>query len=154
MQGHIQPPDDVAGGRETAFQLQHGHHAHRQQKVRTGESGDAGVIQMSHIINSSSMLDVTISYVAVSVPSDLEARRDVKREEGEAFAREHGLIFMEVGANIFFLTFAANSRVVFFSFFLCNSDVCQDCRERGGGLHQHGQRDLRQDPGGRLRHQQ
>ncbi len=27
--------------------------------------------------------------------SDLEARRDVKREEGEAFAREHGLVFME-----------------------------------------------------------
>jgi hypothetical protein len=24
--------------------------------------------------------------------SDLEARRDVKREEGEAFAREHGLV--------------------------------------------------------------
>ena len=32
-------------------------------------------------------------------PSDLEARRDVKREEGEAFAREHGLIFMETSAK-------------------------------------------------------
>ena len=31
--------------------------------------------------------------------SDLEARRDVKREEGEAFAREHGLIFMETSAK-------------------------------------------------------
>jgi len=29
----------------------------------------------------------------------LEARRDVKREEGEAFAREHGLIFMETSAK-------------------------------------------------------
>ena len=29
----------------------------------------------------------------------MEARRDVKREEGEAFAREHGLIFMETSAK-------------------------------------------------------
>ncbi|XP_003371289.1 Ras-related protein Rab-2A [Trichinella spiralis] len=33
------------------------------------------------------------------ITSDLEARRDVKREEGEAFAREHGLIFMETSAK-------------------------------------------------------
>ena len=33
------------------------------------------------------------------MPSDLEARRDVKREEGEAFAREHGLVFMETSAK-------------------------------------------------------
>jgi hypothetical protein len=32
-------------------------------------------------------------------PSDLEARREVKKEEGEAFAREHGLIFMETSAK-------------------------------------------------------
>lgn len=31
--------------------------------------------------------------------SDLEARREVKREEGEAFAREHGLVFMETSAK-------------------------------------------------------
>ncbi|KAM7158904.1 ras-related protein Rab-2B isoform 2-T2 [Molossus nigricans] len=31
--------------------------------------------------------------------SDLESRRDVKREEGEAFAREHGLVFMETSAK-------------------------------------------------------
>merc|ERR1711983_273420 len=31
--------------------------------------------------------------------SDLEARRDVKREEGEAFAKEHGLVFMETSAK-------------------------------------------------------
>lgn len=31
--------------------------------------------------------------------SDLEARRDVKREEGEAFAREHGLVFMETSGE-------------------------------------------------------
>ncbi|PIK44555.1 putative ras-related protein [Apostichopus japonicus] len=31
--------------------------------------------------------------------SDLEARRDVQKEEGEAFAREHGLIFMETSAK-------------------------------------------------------
>ena len=37
--------------------------------------------------------------VVVVCFSDLEARRDVKREEGEAFAREHGLIFMETSAK-------------------------------------------------------
>ena len=31
--------------------------------------------------------------------SDLDARREVKREEGEAFAREHGLVFMETSAK-------------------------------------------------------
>ncbi|VDN53337.1 unnamed protein product [Dracunculus medinensis] len=31
--------------------------------------------------------------------SDLEARREVKKEEGEAFAHEHGLIFMETSAK-------------------------------------------------------
>lgn len=31
--------------------------------------------------------------------SDLENRRDVMKEEGEAFAREHGLIFMETSAK-------------------------------------------------------
>jgi len=30
---------------------------------------------------------------------DLEQRREVKKEEGEAFAREHGLIFMETSAK-------------------------------------------------------
>lgn len=29
----------------------------------------------------------------------MEARREVKKEEGEAFAREHGLIFMETSAK-------------------------------------------------------
>ncbi|KAE9551920.1 hypothetical protein FO519_004879 [Halicephalobus sp. NKZ332] len=31
--------------------------------------------------------------------SDMEARREVKKEEGEAFAREHGLVFMETSAK-------------------------------------------------------
>lgn len=33
------------------------------------------------------------------VCSDLDSRREVKREEGEAFAREHGLVFMETSAK-------------------------------------------------------
>ena len=37
--------------------------------------------------------------LSVFLFSDLEARRDVKKEEGEAFAREHGLIFMETSAK-------------------------------------------------------
>lgn len=31
--------------------------------------------------------------------SDLDSRREVKKEEGEAFAREHNLIFMETSAK-------------------------------------------------------
>lgn len=31
--------------------------------------------------------------------SDLDTRREVKKEEGEAFAREHGLVFMETSAR-------------------------------------------------------
>lgn len=31
--------------------------------------------------------------------SDLEGRREVKKEEGEAFAQEHGLVFMETSAK-------------------------------------------------------
>lgn len=37
--------------------------------------------------------------VKIELNSDLEARREVKKEEGEAFAREHGLIFMETSAK-------------------------------------------------------
>lgn len=31
--------------------------------------------------------------------TDLDSRREVRREEGEAFAREHGLVFMETSAK-------------------------------------------------------
>lgn len=57
--------------------------------------------------------------------SDLEARRDVKKEEGEAFAREHGLVFMETSAKtaanveevrvgVQFISRSANNRSSFF----------------------------------------
>ena len=35
----------------------------------------------------------------ILLDSDLESRREVKKEEGEAFAREHGLVFMETSAK-------------------------------------------------------
>lgn len=35
----------------------------------------------------------------LSFYSDLESRRAVQKEEGEAFAREHGLVFMETSAK-------------------------------------------------------
>ncbi|TNN60388.1 Ras-related protein Rab-2A [Liparis tanakae] len=43
--------------------------------------------------------NVTYLTVCVFFLSDLESRREVKKEEGEAFAREHGLIFMETSAK-------------------------------------------------------
>lgn len=47
------------------------------------------------------LLSHAILYVLLSITcfSDLESRRDVKKEEGQAFAREHGLIFMETSAK-------------------------------------------------------
>ena len=51
-----------------------------------------------------------------AVGSDLEARRDVKREEGEAFAREHGLVFMETSAKT-----AANVEEVRFNVFILST---------------------------------
>lgn len=44
-------------------------------------------------------LCVLYTFFITVIDSDLEARRDVKKEEGEAFAREHGLIFMETSAK-------------------------------------------------------
>ena len=37
--------------------------------------------------------------VVVGNKSDLDARRQVSTNEGEMFAREHGLIFMETSAK-------------------------------------------------------
>lgn len=42
--------------------------------------------------------------------NDLEERREVTKEEGEAFAREHGMIFMETSAKT-----AANVEEAFIS---------------------------------------
>lgn len=66
--------------------FEYGHHVDRKQEVL--------LFAILHCISSYDILrhqDV--------VSSDLEARRDVSREEGEAFAREHGLIFMETSAK-------------------------------------------------------
>ena len=54
--------------------------------------------------------------VDLAVSSDLEARRDVKREEGEAFAREHGLVFMETSAKTAFNVEEVTILVVLTSF--------------------------------------
>lgn len=43
------------------------------------------------------LIDVPIQYA--NPHSDLDSRREVKKEEGEAFAREHGLVFMETSAR-------------------------------------------------------
>ena len=73
--------DHLAGRCQATQQQQHGDHAHWQQKVLRVFNTIANDIRQ-----------------ACSC-SDLEARRDVKREEGEAFAREHGLVFMETSAK-------------------------------------------------------
>ncbi|CAB07357.1 Ras-related protein Rab-2A [Caenorhabditis elegans] len=43
--------------------------------------------------------DPDIVIVLIGNKSDLEADREVRKEEGEAFAREFGLIFMEISAK-------------------------------------------------------
>lgn len=60
------------------------------------------VFSCSHTLKSKPLYPLALLFSFPpypSLPSDLEARRDVKREEGEAFAREHGLVFMETSAK-------------------------------------------------------
>lgn len=40
-----------------------------------------------------------MSIICVVDCSDLDSRREVKEEEGKAFAREHGLVFIETSAR-------------------------------------------------------
>jgi hypothetical protein len=81
----------------STFQFQYGDYAHRKQEVRTINS-------RSPFLDFKTLPKIIDKQIAafdqLNFPySDLEARRDVKREEGEAFAREHGLIFMETSAK-------------------------------------------------------
>lgn len=71
----------MVGRCSTALKFQHGHNAHWKQKV---------VHTLKNLIPTSG---------AKCVNSDLESRREVKQEEGAAFAREHGLVFMETSAK-------------------------------------------------------
>ena len=73
--------DHLAGRCQATQQQQHGDHAHWKQKVLK------------------TLWFITSDIGQACSCSDLEARRDVKREEGEAFAREHGLVFMETSAK-------------------------------------------------------
>lgn len=45
------------------------------------------------------LFNLILNSQAIVFSSDLESRREVRKEEGEAFAREHGLIFMETSAK-------------------------------------------------------
>ena len=45
---HVQPPDNVAGGREAALQLKHGDHADRKQEVP--ELGKISIMQPKTVL--------------------------------------------------------------------------------------------------------
>jgi GTPase SAR1 family protein len=47
----------------------------------------------------SQVANPNMELILVGNKSDLESRREVKKEEGEAFARVHGLAFMETSAR-------------------------------------------------------
>ena len=72
--------------------------------------------------------------------SDLSARREVQKEEGEAFAREHGLIFMETSAKT-----AANVEEVTWL------ELKSDRSTFFSGIYQHRPRDLHQNSRRRVR---
>ncbi len=62
--------------------------------------------------------------------SDLEHKRAVSHEEGEQFAKENGLIFIEVGEVVFFLM---------------RPDQRQNSRQCRRGLHQHRKENIRKN---------
>jgi Ras-related protein Rab-2A len=84
--------------------------------------------------------------------SDLEHRRAVSSEEGQQFAQEHGLVFLDTSAKT-----AANVEDVRHPRPTATPAVCSRGFEPfptpmlSAGLHQHRQKDLREDPTGRLR---
>lgn len=69
--------------------------------------------------------------------SDLESRREVKKEEGEAFAREHGLIFMETSAktasNVEEVTLL-NTSILLKQLFALHFVICTDTIPLGFGF--------------------
>ena len=72
--------------------------------------------------------------------SDLSARREVQKEEGEAFAREHGLIFMETSAKT-----AANVEEVMEDHWDENNCIPLFLSPSHVGIYQHCARNLYQD---------
>lgn len=68
------------------LKLKYGHHVDWQQKVRR-------MTESVHCHFGNTLMKNVCAF------SDLDSRREVKKEEGEAFAREHGLVFMETSAR-------------------------------------------------------
>ena len=93
--------------------------------------------------------------------SDLEAKRVVSREEGEQFARDNGLVFMETSAKT-----AANVEEVLSVFSNAISPLNTACYMlcfltlflllntllTSQGVHQHSKTDLRANTAGAARH--
>lgn len=45
------------------------------------------------------IIQIVYRFILIQKYSDLDSRREVKEEEGKAFAREHGLVFIETSAR-------------------------------------------------------
>lgn len=93
--------------------------------------------------------NANMTIMLIGNKSDLAHRRAVSTEEGEQFAKEHGLIFMEASAKT-----AQNveevSEVVHISlhkFFLCRIDNFPDVGY-SLGIHQHCSHNIQENPGG------
>lgn len=105
--GHIQSLVHLVRGRASALKLKYGHYANRQQEVNCARLRFKSYrLRICLLLGLIKLCDKRWSEIgspesinACFIFSDLESRREVKKEEGEAFAREHGLVFMETSAK-------------------------------------------------------
>ena len=100
--GDIQPPGQLAGGREAARQPQHDHHAHRQQERSYSAQAQAHGRRWRNTARYVHGCPYTVYWRpdgSLRIVVCAQHRRAVTTEEGEQFAKEHGLVFLETSAK-------------------------------------------------------
>lgn len=69
------------------------------KRVKISRGDEAEIITENHYVDVRQHANPNTVIMVVGNKSDLESKRQVSREEGEKFAREHDLFFMEASAK-------------------------------------------------------